>query len=68
MLHPLPLPIPVARRSFSSLPPHIVVTLPALSPTMEMGSIITWEKKEGDKVSSCFRSTFIWTWAPILTS
>merc|ERR1719339_401087 len=38
-------------RSFSSHPPHVKVTLPALSPTMEMGSIVTWEKKEGDKVS-----------------
>lgn len=38
-------------RPYSSLPPHITVTLPALSPTMEMGTIVTWEKKEGDKVS-----------------
>jgi len=38
-------------RKFSSLPPHIRVALPALSPTMEMGTIVTWEKKEGDKVS-----------------
>ena len=38
-------------RLFSSHPPHILVSLPALSPTMEMGSIVTWEKKEGDKVS-----------------
>ena len=27
------------------------MTLPALSPTMEMGTIINWQKKEGDKVS-----------------
>merc|ERR1719285_1251004 len=38
-------------RCYSSHPPHVKVTLPALSPTMEMGSIVTWEKKEGDKVS-----------------
>merc|ERR1719350_1265205 len=38
-------------RCFSSHPPHVKVALPALSPTMEMGSIVTWEKKEGDKVS-----------------
>lgn len=25
--------------------------LPALSPTMEMGTIIKWQKQEGDKVS-----------------
>merc|ERR1712013_697629 len=44
-------PSAVNMRTFSSLPPHITVALPALSPTMEMGSIVTWEKKEGDKVS-----------------
>ncbi len=27
------------------------VALPALSPTMEMGTIISWEKKEGDKLN-----------------
>ncbi|XP_050701084.1 dihydrolipoyllysine-residue acetyltransferase component of pyruvate dehydrogenase complex, mitochondrial-like [Eriocheir sinensis] len=34
--------------SDADLPPHIKVNLPALSPTMEMGTIISWEKKEGD--------------------
>ncbi|KAK8731780.1 hypothetical protein OTU49_007259, partial [Cherax quadricarinatus] len=34
--------------SNGDLPPHIKVNLPALSPTMEMGTIISWEKKEGD--------------------
>jgi len=38
-------------RAMSSLPPHIRVALPALSPTMELGTIVTWEKREGDKVS-----------------
>ena len=32
------------------------VTLPALSPTMEMGSIVTWEKKGGDKVLHKYQS------------
>jgi len=41
----------VTMRTFSSLPPHITVALPALSPTMESGTIVTWEKKEGDQVS-----------------
>jgi len=41
----------ISTRNFSSLPPHIRVALPALSPTMEMGTIVTWEKKEGDRVS-----------------
>ncbi|XP_060522620.1 dihydrolipoyllysine-residue acetyltransferase component of pyruvate dehydrogenase complex, mitochondrial isoform X2 [Cylas formicarius] len=35
----------------SGLPAHTRVALPALSPTMEMGSIISWEKKEGDKLN-----------------
>lgn len=33
------------------LPSHHRVPLPALSPTMEMGTIISWEKKEGDKLN-----------------
>jgi len=44
-------PNALSKRSFSSLPPHIKVALPALSPTMELGTIVTWEKKEGDQVS-----------------
>jgi len=35
----------------SSLPEHHKVNLPALSPTMEMGTIVSWEKKVGDQVS-----------------
>lgn len=35
----------------ADLPKHIKVALPALSPTMEMGTIVSWEKKEGDQVS-----------------
>ncbi|CAH2043846.1 unnamed protein product, partial [Iphiclides podalirius] len=38
-------------RYYSDLPSHIKVNLPALSPTMESGSIVRWEKKEGDKLS-----------------
>lgn len=38
-------------RAYSSLPSHIRVTLPALSPTMEQGTIVSWEKKEGDKLN-----------------
>jgi len=44
-------PSAIQKRTFSSLPPHIKVALPALSPTMELGTIVTWEKKEGDQVS-----------------
>ncbi|XP_055303896.1 dihydrolipoyllysine-residue acetyltransferase component of pyruvate dehydrogenase complex, mitochondrial [Sitodiplosis mosellana] len=35
----------------SNLPPHTRVTLPALSPTMELGTIVSWEKKVGDKLN-----------------
>merc|ERR1711884_35036 len=37
--------------SSSDLPSHEVVKLPALSPTMEQGTIVTWEKKVGDQLS-----------------
>lgn len=36
-------------RLFSSLPNHLVVGMPALSPTMETGSIAKWLLKEGDE-------------------
>lgn len=32
------------------LPFSSQVALPALSPTMQMGTIARWEKKEGDKI------------------
>ncbi|KAH8283123.1 hypothetical protein KR054_012314 [Drosophila jambulina] len=38
-------------RAYASLPEHMRVPLPALSPTMERGSIVSWEKKEGDKLN-----------------
>lgn len=38
-------------KRFYSLPPHQKVELPALSPTMQTGTIARWEKKEGDKIS-----------------
>nr|CAG4638565.1 EOG090X08YX [Cyclestheria hislopi] len=34
-----------------ALPPHKRVQLPALSPTMEFGTIVGWEKKEGDRLN-----------------
>src|ERR1700753_562270 len=34
-----------------SFPPHTVVTMPALSPTMTSGNIGTWQKKPGDSIS-----------------
>ncbi|KRF81813.1 dihydrolipoyllysine-residue acetyltransferase component of pyruvate dehydrogenase complex, mitochondrial isoform X3 [Drosophila virilis] len=38
-------------RAYANLPEHIRVALPALSPTMDRGSIVGWEKKEGDKLN-----------------
>ncbi|XP_019461757.1 PREDICTED: dihydrolipoyllysine-residue acetyltransferase component 1 of pyruvate dehydrogenase complex, mitochondrial-like isoform X1 [Lupinus angustifolius] len=34
----------------SELPPHILLEMPALSPTMDQGNIVKWRKKEGDKI------------------
>ncbi|GMF17788.1 unnamed protein product [Phytophthora lilii] len=42
----------MSARAFSSLPDHEVVGLPALSPTMEMGTIAKWNKQEGDLISA----------------
>ena len=33
-----------------ALPQHIKVALPALSPTMQMGTLLSWEKAEGDEL------------------
>jgi pyruvate dehydrogenase E2 component (dihydrolipoamide acetyltransferase) len=38
-------------RSFSSLPDHITLEMPNLSPTMEKGNIGEWYVKVGDKVA-----------------
>lgn len=34
----------------SGLPEHRLIPMPALSPTMEHGTIVKWHKKEGDEV------------------
>ncbi|XP_037604519.1 dihydrolipoyllysine-residue acetyltransferase component of pyruvate dehydrogenase complex, mitochondrial [Sebastes umbrosus] len=39
------------KKRFYSLPPHQKVELPALSPTMQTGTIARWEKKEGEKIN-----------------
>ncbi|XP_028323204.1 dihydrolipoyllysine-residue acetyltransferase component of pyruvate dehydrogenase complex, mitochondrial [Gouania willdenowi] len=41
---------PLQGKRFYCLPPHQKVELPALSPTMQTGTIARWEKKEGDKI------------------
>ncbi|XP_033219494.1 dihydrolipoyllysine-residue acetyltransferase component of pyruvate dehydrogenase complex, mitochondrial isoform X2 [Belonocnema kinseyi] len=38
-------------RYYADYPDHIKVVLPALSPTMETGTIVSWQKKEGDKLN-----------------
>lgn len=48
VLRPVQRNTSVVFRLFSSLPDHILVPMPALSPTMETGSIANWLLKEGD--------------------
>ncbi|XP_058451297.1 dihydrolipoyllysine-residue acetyltransferase component of pyruvate dehydrogenase complex, mitochondrial isoform X2 [Malaya genurostris] len=43
--------INLVRGYCSNYPAHSKVLLPALSPTMELGTIVSWEKKEGDKLN-----------------
>lgn len=40
----------VIARNYSSYPTHEIVKLPNLSPTMEVGTIVSWEKAEGEKI------------------
>ncbi|CAI5708315.1 unnamed protein product [Hyaloperonospora brassicae] len=42
----------LSARAFSALPDHEVVGLPALSPTMDVGTIAKWNKQEGDLISA----------------
>ena len=37
--------------SSGSLPSFKKITLPALSPTMETGTLRSWSKQEGDKIA-----------------
>lgn len=39
-------------RAMASLPEHTRLLMPALSPTMETGTIASWSKKEGEEVES----------------
>merc|ERR1719245_1073395 len=39
-------------RFLSSYPPHEVVGMPSLSPTMESGSISRWNKSTGDEFAA----------------
>ncbi|KAF7522815.1 hypothetical protein G7054_g12000 [Neopestalotiopsis clavispora] len=42
---------PQLARWYASFPPHTVVKMPALSPTMTSGNIGTWQKKAGDAIA-----------------
>ncbi|XP_004585116.2 dihydrolipoyllysine-residue acetyltransferase component of pyruvate dehydrogenase complex, mitochondrial [Ochotona princeps] len=44
-------PPPSAQAPGSSYPTHMQVLLPALSPTMTMGTVQRWEKKVGEKLN-----------------
>ncbi|KAJ3342452.1 hypothetical protein HDU93_002210 [Gonapodya sp. JEL0774] len=41
-----------ARRGYASLPPHKVIDLPAMSPTMAQGNVGNWQKSVGDKITT----------------
>ncbi|KAK3290503.1 2-oxoacid dehydrogenases acyltransferase-domain-containing protein [Chaetomium fimeti] len=43
--------IPSLTRWYASFPPHTVVKMPALSPTMTAGNIGAWQKKAGDSIA-----------------
>ncbi|CRK32099.1 hypothetical protein BN1723_003789, partial [Verticillium longisporum] len=38
-------------RCYASYPPHTVIKMPALSPTMTAGGIGAWQKKAGDSIA-----------------
>jgi hypothetical protein len=55
---------PIRCASSGSLPSHKKIPLPALSPTMETGSLRSWAKQEGDKIAEginqhCFENICI---------
>jgi pyruvate dehydrogenase E2 component (dihydrolipoamide acetyltransferase) len=43
--------IPIRYASSGNLPSHKKITLPALSPTMETGTLRSWSKQEGDQIA-----------------
>ncbi|KAL3230106.1 Uncharacterized protein RNJ44_01469 [Nakaseomyces bracarensis] len=42
---------PLQLRLYASYPPHTVIGMPALSPTMVQGNLAVWSKKEGDSLA-----------------
>lgn len=51
VLRPIALNRLRAKKFVTAFPPHTVVTMPALSPTMTAGNIGTWQKKAGDSIA-----------------
>ncbi len=51
LLRPSPSAVVILGRGLADYPDHVKVTLPALSPTMEVGTIVSWSKNEGDKLN-----------------
>jgi len=49
-LHLITVPWQQQLRFYADFPEHIRVAFPAFSPTMEVGTIIEWHKKEGKAV------------------
>jgi pyruvate dehydrogenase E2 component (dihydrolipoamide acetyltransferase) len=43
-------PMEIRWLSSTGFPPHLVVGMPALSPTMNQGNIAKWRKQEGEKI------------------
>lgn len=39
-------------RGMASYPPHTILDMPALSPTMSQGNIASWNKKEGEEIAA----------------
>jgi pyruvate dehydrogenase E2 component (dihydrolipoyllysine-residue acetyltransferase) len=38
-------------RCYASYPPHTIIKMPALSPTMTAGGLGAWQKKAGDSIA-----------------
>ena len=51
---PLLFSLAAARRlaAAAGLPPHQELGMPSLSPTMSMGNILSWKKKEGEAIAA----------------
>eukprot|EP00270_Netrium_digitus_P010524 TRINITY_DN3271_c0_g3_i2.p1 TRINITY_DN3271_c0_g3~~TRINITY_DN3271_c0_g3_i2.p1 ORF type:complete len:538 (-),score=164.33 TRINITY_DN3271_c0_g3_i2:290-1903(-) len=44
--------MPYSAAAAADFPPHVVLSMPSLSPTMTQGNIVEWKKKEGDEVAA----------------